>query len=690
MADFKKPGNEVYFCTCKNILIPKHQLSSHLLTNSIHKISKITEDQSEQTKGFKASIYLKIKSLLKIRQEIAQCSLILIKNITQNTNTLAEKIDCLINFLKNLITNPVEDSKTELENMRIINTFTIKSSLVSGLNDFFSQDIIAKTIDLEIKKKYIKERVLKVHKVEHTEFNCMAVFNNKKYFATGAISGDILIWNIKNQAQEYSLLKHEEAVNSLSFGNDDKFLLSGSNDFTVRLWNLTTRRQACILKGHLNTVNSVSISKDNKLGVSGGNDKLIKVWDLQKKTLLFEIPTLLEIYQLLLIQNQTIILELSFNINFWKNTKLIKSITSSDYDCNITSSDYNCKSFSLLSNESLIAIGGYKGSVDIFETSQFNIIYNYKPHDNSVQKLDFNDNLKFLISGCEEKIVIWSYENRCLIYTIKSGNIKSFFSLETTYNQIIYLNSNFIFYFNTDKLENENVIYAYDVKYPQVTISSDLKYFVYYNDKICIFDIEKDRTNSIEYEEINCLSLSISSNSKYLACGYMSGNILIISLDQKEILDILKYSKSPIKSLAISSDFRCIGYVSDQNEIKIKDIQNTKELFTDSQEKIHYLMFCSPRQVFIYTLNFLKVQVVNKHYQKVAVIEFDQSIRSILICEENNMIIIKDIKNTYSCLNLQTLKKDFQKKSKSGFIKWCIIKNDFKGQVFKSLRRVNF
>ena len=103
----------------------------------------------------------------------------------------------------------------------------------------------------------------------------------KNTIAVGLNHDDIIIFNTVTGSQTAVLHGHTDRVNSLTFSPDGKSLISGSDDNTIKLWDMQTGGVVKTFYGHTQRVWSVSISADCTRIASGSGDKTIHLWDIQ-------------------------------------------------------------------------------------------------------------------------------------------------------------------------------------------------------------------------------------------------------------------------------------------------------------------------------------------------------------------------------------------------------------------------
>ncbi|KAL2834663.1 WD40-repeat-containing domain protein [Aspergillus pseudoustus] len=114
---------------------------------------------------------------------------------------------------------------------------------------------------------------------------CVAMFPDGEFLATGRQDGAIEVWDLKKRTVEHIFSGHEDFVVSVAISPDGKTMASGSADNTVILWSWLTRSSITTLTGHKKVVTSVSFSSNGKLLASGSVDTCILIWEVHTGTL---------------------------------------------------------------------------------------------------------------------------------------------------------------------------------------------------------------------------------------------------------------------------------------------------------------------------------------------------------------------------------------------------------------------
>jgi WD40 repeat protein len=99
----------------------------------------------------------------------------------------------------------------------------------------------------------------------------------------------VKLWNIKANAEERSLAGHDNTVYTVGFSPDGKYAISAGggrdtseqkNDHAIRLWDLSTGRQVQQVDGHTDAVMSLAVSRDGRYLLTGSRDETLKLWSI--------------------------------------------------------------------------------------------------------------------------------------------------------------------------------------------------------------------------------------------------------------------------------------------------------------------------------------------------------------------------------------------------------------------------
>lgn len=124
--------------------------------------------------------------------------------------------------------------------------------------------------------------ILKIegYRVEALAFSPQ-LFNGHTLLASGSADSLVRLWDIQTGENFATLAGHEDFITSLAFSVDGSVLASGSGDQTVRLWHVDTLQSLRVMQTQGGRVWSVSISPDGKSLVSGNWDQTVQVWDIE-------------------------------------------------------------------------------------------------------------------------------------------------------------------------------------------------------------------------------------------------------------------------------------------------------------------------------------------------------------------------------------------------------------------------
>ena len=99
---------------------------------------------------------------------------------------------------------------------------------------------------------------------------------------------EIRLWDLTDGSKRFTITRHRNRVETLTFSSDGSILATASNDLSVRLWNTVDATQIAILKGQKG-VGPLCFTPDNKTLAIGKWDGSIKLWNIDHD---FKVPIL--------------------------------------------------------------------------------------------------------------------------------------------------------------------------------------------------------------------------------------------------------------------------------------------------------------------------------------------------------------------------------------------------------------
>lgn len=120
----------------------------------------------------------------------------------------------------------------------------------------------------------------------------VAFSTNGDVVAVGLDSGDIQLWNWKNDKKLATLSGHSAKITRILYSPNDLFLYSASFDQNVIVWNLKSQEIIHKIAAHSDLINDIAVSSDGRTLISCADDMLIRFWDLGSGKKLFEFRVL--------------------------------------------------------------------------------------------------------------------------------------------------------------------------------------------------------------------------------------------------------------------------------------------------------------------------------------------------------------------------------------------------------------
>lgn len=407
----------------------------------------------------------------------------------------------------------------------------------------------------------------------------------------------VLIFQTKTKKKLYSL------PGSLgAFLNDDKQIFTASvlNDdsgYKIMIWDAVTKKL---------------LHQYNRAGLSG----------LKKNKIVLQLDSTIEILDL----DKGEVLQkfnraknkgannyfLSYKMRFSPDLKLAMFFTADNYVAVIDNENYTLKkTIDLKTNPTDVVFNGdgstfmvidQDSSAIAFDTKTLTKKFELKGHHNSINRLSFSEDNKFILtSSYDQTAILWHANNGDFIriYTGKNKAInESVLSANGKY-LAQYIDGN-TFLFNTSTAKKIANISGYT---PQLSFSNDSKFLIYGKsffgaEKLPFIAIYETATGSIVFKETKDFWYFVSPDATRIAKIDTAKTVLkVFNLDHEELFSIANQKDKEIEHCTFSKDNQtlAISYqllLGDKTERKI-DIYdlNSKKLKWSYQDKLIYTDF---------------------------------------------------------------------------------------------------
>ncbi len=121
----------------------------------------------------------------------------------------------------------------------------------------------------------------------------LAVSPDGQWLASGAMNGNLCLWNLRTKTLVSRFRAHRGLLYALAFSPDGHLLATGGNDQVIHLWQAGTTNKLRTLQGHSSEMWSVSFSADSHTLASSSKDGAVKIWSLKtgsQKSYVFDLP----------------------------------------------------------------------------------------------------------------------------------------------------------------------------------------------------------------------------------------------------------------------------------------------------------------------------------------------------------------------------------------------------------------
>jgi WD40 repeat protein len=119
----------------------------------------------------------------------------------------------------------------------------------------------------------------------HALWVCGVAFSpNGNLLATCGSDRAVKIWDVSTKECLRTFSEHSNWVWSVAFSPDGQTLASAGADRSIRFWHINSDRSFKILHGHAGLVRSLQFGREGEILASGSDDRTVKLWDVSTGT----------------------------------------------------------------------------------------------------------------------------------------------------------------------------------------------------------------------------------------------------------------------------------------------------------------------------------------------------------------------------------------------------------------------
>lgn len=472
--------------------------------------------------------------------------------------------------------------------------FTVKIWDINGkcLKTFLGHTEVVRSVCISIDQKFIVSsgddctvriwdfvtgKCLKILQGHTSWVWSVAISSDSKIVVSGSSDTTIKIWDINSEKCIYTLRGHAKGVASLVISSDDKILVSGSGDKTLKAWDVETGRCLKTFEGHQFAIWCVAITPDNTKIISGSNDCNIKIWDVATGKCLKTLQGHTRgIYSMSINPKDIILLSSSkdqtvklWNINTGECIKTLHGFANW----------INCL-VNIPKTETIIS-GNEDGTIKVWDVSHEKLIKTLNTHLEWIDSLAIGSHNHNLLasSGGDGKVKIWNTINN--EYLTFGNNRSREYTCSFSPDSSIIASGGNNSIINIWSLSSKEILHKLqDNDHSAITclvfVNNNILISNSYN-KIKIWDIlNKECIKILQGHFGNIRSLSLTSNSEYLASGGDDKTIRLWNIKTGEPIGLLEGHLSKVNSVVFNANNQILASASSDKTIRLWNVQSQK------------------------------------------------------------------------------------------------------------------
>lgn len=232
-----------------------------------------------------------------------------------------------------------------------------------------------------------------------SEFSCSG-----SLLATGARDTDVILWDSDTGQEIARLIEHEGGVHAIAFSPGEDQILTGGEDRHMRIWDVQTLEMTRDAEIHDGTINCIEFSPNGRWYLTASDDGSVKIWDSETHVLskTFQLKTG-KIWAACFLKDKQIVVG-------GTNRKLLAWDFLTDEEPRaVFESEFDITSAQCSHERNRLVCTTSDGKVNIFETSELNILVSRKAHTLDAMHSAFTpDDETLITAGSDGTLAFWA------------------------------------------------------------------------------------------------------------------------------------------------------------------------------------------------------------------------------------------------------------------------------------------
>ncbi|MDV3347880.1 WD40 repeat domain-containing protein [Leptothoe sp. LEGE 181152] len=361
-------------------------------------------------------------------------NLLLLSSNSENLISISDDETIKVWNLSEIFHNPKMEPKPKVRSGYLVKDILINPIENSIIFTTIDDDNLVRIWEWESEKlDFIEGHSRPINALTITPDGKQIITASSEPISDKSVDEIICVWNLENKKRSVTLKDHEQTINAVTIAPNGQRFVSASPGERIKIWDLLSKQDLLPEEKHTDTVVSIKVTSNGEYAISTSYDKTLRVWQIKNGSC-FRVCKFDNQISHFMIKNQQIVFisdskienyeaENSLQTEIGKDifyiqdylSKATQPISLGNHSSFINSIIYTPDGQHLIS-----ASSGKDDNLKIWDISSRELYKTLLGHNDDVKFLAINLERDWLISGSENRTIVWDLKSFECLYTFEA------------------------------------------------------------------------------------------------------------------------------------------------------------------------------------------------------------------------------------------------------------------------------